>query len=106
LEESQEPPKAQPSIRTIAMPSDTNSAGDLFGGWRMSQMGLAAGSLAAPVAAGRSATIAVDAMKFLRPVKVGDEVTPFADLEKVDRTSMHNHVEAWRRHRYGDRSEK
>lgn len=106
MEETQEPPGDQPSIRTIAMPADTNPAGDIFGGWLMSQMDLAAGNLAARVAAGRSATIAVDAMKFLRPVKVGDEVTLFADLEKVGRTSMHIHVEAWRRHRYGDRSEK
>lgn len=45
-------------------------------------------------------------MKFLRPVKVGDEVTLFADMEKVGRASMHIHVEAWRRHRYGDRSDK
>lgn len=103
---SEEPPTGQPSIRTIAMPADTNPAGDIFGGWLMSQMDLAAGNLAARVAAGRSATIAVDAMKFLRPVKVGDEVTLFADLEKVGRTSMHIHVEAWRRHRYGERSEK
>lgn len=106
MELSQEPPDEQPSIRTIAMPSDTNPAGDIFGGWLMSQMDLAAGNLAARVAAGRSATIAVDAMKFLRPVKVGDEVTLFADLEKVGRTSMHIHVEAWRRHRYGELSEK
>ncbi len=104
--ETQKPPEDQPSIRTIAMPSDTNPAGDIFGGWLMSQMDLAAGNLAARVAEGRSATIAVDAMKFLRPVKVGDEVTLFADLEKAGRTSMHIHVEAWRRHRYGDRSEK
>ena len=106
MAEPHEPPADQPSIRTIAMPADTNPAGDIFGGWLMSQMDLAAGNLAARIAAGRSATITVDAMKFLRPVKVGDEVTLFADLEKVGRTSMHIHVEAWRRHRYGERSEK
>jgi acyl-CoA thioesterase YciA len=103
---SAEPPEEKPSIRTIAMPADTNPAGDIFGGWLMSQMDLAAGNLAARIATGRSATIAVDAMKFLRPVKVGDEVTLFADLERIGRTSMHIHVEAWRRHRYGDHSEK
>ncbi|WP_116133108.1 acyl-CoA thioesterase [Tropicimonas sp. IMCC34043] len=104
--EYHEPPKDQPSIRTIAMPADTNPAGDIFGGWLMSQMDLAAGNLAARVAGGRSATIAVDAMKFHRPVKVGDEVTLFANLVKVGRTSMHIHVEAWRRHRFGERSER
>jgi len=59
------------------MPADTNSAGDIFGGWLMSQMDLAAGNIAARIARGRSATVAVEAMKFLRPVHVGDEVTLF-----------------------------
>ena len=68
------PPKISPAIRTIAMPADTNPAGDIFGGWLMSQMDLAAGNLAALTARGRSATVAVDAMIFHRPVKVGDEV--------------------------------
>ena len=65
-------PISSPAIRTIAMPADTNPAGDIFGGWLMSQMDLAAGSLAALTARGRSATVAADAMKSLHPVKVGD----------------------------------
>lgn len=99
-------PSANPTIRTIAMPSDTNPAGDIFGGWLMSQMDLAAGTVAALTAHGRSATIAVEGMKFLRPVKVGDEVSLFAELMKVGRTSMHIHVEAWRRERDRNHSEK
>src|SRR5215475_5817438 len=31
-------PTGAPAVRTIAMPSDTNPAGDIFGGWLMSQM--------------------------------------------------------------------
>ena len=62
MRDTQEPPEDQPSIRTIAMPADTNPAGDIFGGWLMSQMDLAAGNLAARVAEGRSATIAVAAL--------------------------------------------
>ncbi|RNF36049.1 acyl-CoA thioesterase [Paracoccus methylarcula] len=98
-------PSANPTIRTIAMPADTNPAGDIFGGWLMSQMDLAAGTVAALTAQGRSATIAVEGMKFLRPVKVGDEVSLFADLVRVGRSSMHIHVEAWRRERERDRNQ-
>lgn len=93
-------------IRTIAMPADTNPAGDVFGGWLMSQMDLAAGNMAARVSQGRGATVAVEAMQFLRPVKVGDEVTLYATLRKVGRTSMRIHVDAWARPRFGDNSEK
>lgn len=99
-------PPHNPAIRTIAMPADTNPAGDIFGGWLMAQMDLAAGNTAARVARGRSATIAVDGIQFLKPVYVGDEVTLFAELESVGRTSMKIKVEAWRRARDGDESEK
>lgn len=102
----QRPPETAPVIRTIAMPADTNPSGDIFGGWLMAQMDLAAGNVAARVARGRSATIAVDSMKFLKPVFVGDEVSLFADLAGIGRTSMQIHVQAWRRSRDGDESEK
>jgi len=88
-------------IRTIAMPADTNPSGDIFGGWLMSQMDLAAGNMAARVSLGRGATVAVEGMQFLRPVKVGDEVTLYASLVKVGRTSMRIHVDVWARSRFG-----
>jgi acyl-CoA thioesterase YciA len=72
-------PTGEPAIRTIAMPSDTNPAGDIFGGWLMAQMDLAAGNVAARRARGRCATIAVDGFTFLKPVHVGDEVTVHGD---------------------------
>lgn len=93
-------------IRTIAMPADTNPSGDIFGGWLMSQMDLAAGNMAGRVSQGRGATVSVEAMQFLRPVKVGDEVTLYASLRKVGRTSMRIHVDAWARPRYSDKAEK
>ena len=99
-------PKQDPAIRTIAMPADTNPAGDIFGGWFMAQMDLAAGNTAARIARGRSATVAVDGIQFLKPVSVGHEVTLFAELESVGRTSMRIQVEAWRRARDGDETEK
>ncbi len=100
------PPEGLPAIRTIAMPADTNPSGDIFGGWLMAQMDLAAGNTAARVARGRSATIAVDGIVFLKPVHVGDEVTLYADLVSSGRTSMQIRVEAWRRSRDGDESER
>ena len=93
-------------IRTIAMPADTNPAGDIFGGWLMSQMDLAAGNMAARASQGRGATVAVEAMQFLHPVKVGDEVTIYASLSKVGRTSMRIHVDVWSRSRFDKDSRK
>ena len=93
-------------IRTIAMPADTNPAGDIFGGWLMSQMDLAAGNLAGRVSQGRGATVAVEAMQFLHPVKVGDEVTLYATLTSVGRTSMKIHVDVWARPRFDKASQK
>jgi acyl-CoA thioesterase YciA len=96
------PPAGHPQIRTIAMPADTNPAGDIFGGWLMSQMDLAAGNAAARRARGRCATVAVEAMTFHAPVKVGDEVSLYATILKVGRTSLRIQVEAWRRCREFD----
>ncbi|MBE9607503.1 acyl-CoA thioesterase [Acetobacteraceae bacterium H6797] len=89
----------QPMIRTIAMPADTNPAGDIFGGWLMGQMDLAAANAAARRARGRCATVAVDGMSFLSPVKVGDEVSLYATILKTGRSSIRVQVEAWRRAR-------
>ena len=97
-------PAREPAIRTIAMPADTNPAGDIFGGWLMAQMDLAAGNAAARRARGRCVTISVDGIVFHNPVHVGDEVTLYADLVSVGRTSMKFQVEAWRRSRDGDDS--
>ncbi|MFV3075915.1 acyl-CoA thioesterase [Niveispirillum fermenti] len=89
----------EPAVRTIAMPADTNPSGDIFGGWLMAQMDLAAGNAAARRARGRCATVAVDGMVFHRPVFVGDEVSLYASIDSIGRTSMKIHVEAWRRSR-------
>ena len=72
---AQTPPEEAPVIRVVAMPADANPAGDIFGGWLMSWMDLAAGTVAARRSHGRAATAAVEAMSFLRPVVIGDEVS-------------------------------
>jgi acyl-CoA thioesterase YciA len=98
------PTRTEPAIRTVAMPADTNPAGDIFGGWLMAQMDLAAGNVAARRARGRCATIAVEKIVFLSPVKVGDEVTLYSEVVSVGRTSMRLRVSAWRRPRDSDDS--
>jgi acyl-CoA thioesterase YciA len=98
----EQPPEGIPMIRQIAMPADSNANGDIFGGWLMSQMDLAAGNLASRVSHGRCVTVSVDAMTFLRPVKIGDEVSVYCTLLSTGRTSMKINVEAWRRARITD----
>ena len=95
-------PRGEPAIRTIAMPADANPAGDIFGGWLMAQMDLAAGNVAALRALSRCATVSVDRITFLRPVFIGDEVSLHAEIVRVGRSSMTIEVEAWRRSRDGE----
>ena len=95
-------PEGSPTIRVTAMPSDANPYGDIFGGWLMGQMDLAAGSVASRHARGRAVTIACDAMKFHAPVLVGDEVSVYGRLAAVGTTSMTIEVEAWRRARHAE----
>ena len=89
-----------PAIRVVAMPADANAYGDIFGGWLLSLMDNAAGLTAARRATGRAVTVAMDGMVFHQPVKVGDEVSVYAEIERVGRTSMTIAVEAWRRERH------
>ena len=92
------------TIHTLAMPADANPAGDIFGGWVMSQMDLAAGICAGQRANGRVVTVAVDAMSFIQPVRIGDVLCVYTEIIEVGRTSMTMHVEAWaRRNRIGER---
>jgi acyl-CoA thioesterase YciA len=95
-------PDRQPAIRVTAMPADANPSGDIFGGWMMAQMDLAAGLVAMRAARGRTVTVAVDAMTFLSPVLVGDEVSVYADVVSRGRSSLRIAVEAWRRERHAE----
>ena len=92
--------KRDPAIRVVAMPADANAYGDIFGGWLMSLMDNAAGLTAARRAKGRAVTVAMEGMQFLQPVKVGDEVSVYTEIERVGRTSITIAVEAWRRERH------
>ena len=92
-----EAPRGQLTVRISAMPADTNANGDIFGGWVLSRMDQAGGIAAIERAHGRVVTIALDAMKFIRPVKVGDTLEVYTHVESIGRTSMKIHVEAWAR---------
>jgi acyl-CoA thioesterase YciA len=89
------PPNHHLASRAIAMPRDTNPSGDIFGGWLLSQMDLAAGSVAAMRAHGRVVTVAINGLTFHKPVFVGDEVTCYAEISRIGRSSMTIKVEAW-----------
>ena len=93
-----------PHLRTVAMPRDANSSGDIFGGWTLSQMDLAGGTFAAERAEGRVATVAIEAMRFLRPVSVGDEVSCYCSLEEPGETSLKVKIETWARGRGRDKA--
>ena len=88
-------PRGDLLLRTMPMPADTNSNGDIFGGWLMSQMDIAGGMLAKEVMQGRCATVAADAFKFIRPVSVGDIVCCFGTIKRVGTTSMTVGLEVW-----------
>lgn len=95
MSEVAEKPHGDLTLRTLAMPADVNVNGDIFGGWVLSQMDIAAGISAGARAQGRVATVAIDAMKFIRPVKVGDVLCIYTHIARVGRSSMGIAIEAW-----------
>jgi len=95
LVESETRPTGFLAIRTLAMPADTNPAGQIFGGWLMGQMDLAGAVHASLRAKGKVATVAVEAMKFHAPVYVGDEVSCYTTLERTGNTSLSIRIEVW-----------
>lgn len=88
-------PLGELTLRTQAMPADANAAGDIFGGWVMSQMDLASGIRAAERVRGRVVTAGVKEIAFLKPVKIGDTLCIYTRIEKIGRTSVALRVEAW-----------
>ena len=107
-EDSGTPPNVPggPHLRTVAMPRDTNPGGAIFGGWTMSQMDLAGGTLAVQRAGGRVATVSVEAMRFLRPVQVGDEVSCYCTVQSQGDTSITVKIETWSVDRAGGGAQK
>ncbi|MGL4242418.1 MAG: acyl-CoA thioesterase [Beijerinckiaceae bacterium] len=88
-------PRGTLTLRISAMPADTNANGDIFGGWVMARMDQAGGIAAVEAAQGRVVTVKVDAMHFIRPMKVGDVLCVYTDIERIGNTSLTLHIEAW-----------
>ena len=98
MSESLKKPEGTLSLQTIAMPADTNWSGDVFGGWIVSQMDLAGAIHAERFSKGRCATISINQMKFLVPVKVGDVISCYTKILKVGNTSIQMQIEVWDSH--------
>lgn len=99
-----ETPTGELTTRTLAMPADANPAGDIFGGWVLAQMDIAGGICASQRAKGRVATVAIEAMSFLKPVHVGDILCVYTGVVRTGRSSIGVHIEAWvLRDRIGER---
>ncbi len=94
---SEDQPRGNLTVRISAMPADTNANGDIFGGWVLSRMDQAGGIAGVERAKGRVVTIALDGMTFIRPVRVGDVLEVYTNVDSIGRTSMTIHVEAWAR---------
>lgn len=88
-------PSGDLSIRTLAMPADTNQNGDIFGGWLLSQMDVAGGIYASKATKSRAVTVAIEAMNFRKRVFIGDVVSVYANTVRTGRTSITVHIEAW-----------
>tara|TARA_R110000868_G_scaffold110286_1_gene298970 strand:+ start:8123 stop:8515 length:393 start_codon:yes stop_codon:yes gene_type:complete len=102
--------EAQPigelAIRVLAMPENTNPAGDIFGGWVLSQMDIAGGLFTKKISKGRTVTVAVDSMTFNKPVLVGDTLCCYVSLLKTGKTSLSVKIESWVSRQYSEGREK
>jgi acyl-CoA thioesterase YciA len=94
-------PSGEPAIRAMAMPGDANANGDIFGGWVLSQMDLAGGAVTAQVVQGRTATVAIEAMTFHKPVFIGDLVSCYVEVVKTGRTSVTVKIDTFATRRFG-----
>lgn len=92
-------PEGELALQTVAMPADTNPRGDIFAGWLVSQMDMAAAIAASKVTRGRVATVAIDSMHFLSAVQVGAVVSCYTKIQEIGRTSIRINVEVWINHR-------
>ncbi|MCY1667201.1 acyl-CoA thioesterase [Rhizobium sp. SL86] len=106
MSEQLDEPQGDLTLRTLAMPADANPAGDIFGGWVMAQMDIAAGIASSERARGRTVTAAMKEMIFRQPVKVGDTLCIYTTVTQVGRTSMTLSVECWVRRQFSETRQK
>lgn len=106
LDDNKPRPRGDLMIQVIPLPSDTNANGDVFAGWVVKQMDLAAATMAGRISKGRNATVAIDRMEFLSPLRVGSQVGCYCELVDIGRSSMKLSVEVWTLDRNADRPRK
>lgn len=92
-------PRGELTLQIIPLPSDTNPNGDVFAGWLVKQMDIAAATMAGRISQGRNATVAMDRMEFLSPLRVGSQVGCYCEVIDIGRSSMKLRVEVWTRDR-------
>lgn len=85
----------QLTLQVVAMPMDTNATGDIYAGWLLNQMDIAAATAAGHISQGRATTVAVERVEFLCPVAVGDRVSCYTELLDTGRSSMKIRVEVF-----------
>jgi len=95
MNQIQKLPDRQPTMRLLARPNDTNAAGDIFGGWIMSQVDIAGSIEARRRAKNRVVTVAVNSFHFKKPVYVGDVISYYTEVEKIGKTSITVFVEVF-----------
>ncbi|MGO1693229.1 MAG: acyl-CoA thioesterase [Marinobacter sp.] len=88
-------PRGDLTIQIVPLPQDTNANGDVFAGWLVKQMDIAAATVAGRISLGRNATVAMDGMEFLSPLRVGSQVGCYCELVDIGRSSMKIKVEVW-----------
>ena len=96
------PKDKEVALRVVPMPADANPHGDIFGGWIMSQVDVAGGTVAGRLARGRVATVAVNSFVFKQPVQIGDVLSFYADVVRVGTTSITVNVEVYAERRPAD----
>ena len=89
------PEGKQPALRVMPMPADANQNGDIFGGWIMSQVDIAGGTIAGRIARGRVATVAVKEFVFKQPVQIGDVLSFYVEVVRIGNTSVTVTVEVF-----------
>jgi len=102
MSDTERTPTGEPAIRVLAMPSDTNPAGDIFGGWVLSQMDIAGGLVTAKECKGRTVTIGIQSMTFHKPVLIGDTLCCYVEIIQKGNTSMTVKIESWAKRQYED----
>jgi acyl-CoA thioesterase YciA len=97
LDESNPEPRGELQLRVLATPSDANTNGDISGGWLVTQMDSAASIVSSRVAKGRTTTMAIGDMSFIRPIKIGSVVCCYAHVTSMGRSSLKIMIEVWSR---------